>query len=348
MTNDRGTNVLISSAGRRVELLRAFRQAVRDEAVEAGTGAGDRTPGRVLATDCSWYSSAFHDADEAFLVPRIDDPFFVDQMLRICEQNEVDLVIPTLDPELPVYAEARERFADVGTTVAVSSPEVVAISGDKQRTHEWLVTNGFPTVRQGSLADVLGNRDAWHFPLVVKPRFGSASIGVTFVNDIDQLQHAAAAQPDAVIQTLARGHEHTIDVLAARDGTCRATVPRRRLEVRAGEVSKAVTVRSAPLEELAAKLCEALPGTFGALNVQVFMSEDGSELAVIELNARFGGGFPLALAAGANFPGAMVQDVRRQPITATVDGWRSAVVMLRYDAAVFLDDTEGGDVARVS
>jgi carbamoyl-phosphate synthase large subunit len=331
MTERRPTTVLISSAGRRVELLRAFRRTV------APTG------GRVLAVDCSWWSSAFHDADDAFLVPRCDDPAFIDEMLRICAEHRVDLVIPTLDPELPLYAAACARFAEIGTTVAISSPEVVAIAGDKQRTHDWLVTNGFPTVRQGSLAEILGNPDAWHFPLVVKPRFGSASIGVAFVRNIDELERAVAAAPDAVVQTPASGHEHTIDVLAARDGTCLAAVPRRRLEVRAGEVSKAVTVRSPALEELAAKLCAALPGAYAALNVQVFMSEDGNELAVIELNARFGGGFPLAMASGADFPLAMVQDVSCQPVTAAVDGWRDAVVMLRYDAAVFLDQAEGGE-----
>jgi carbamoyl-phosphate synthase large subunit len=334
------TTVLISSAGRRVELLRAFRRAVADEA-EGGR------PGRVLAVDCSWLSSAFHDADEAFLVPRCDDPAFVPEMLRICREQRVDLVVPTLDPELPVYAAARDRFAAVGTTVAVSSPDVVAIAGDKQRTHDWLVANGFPTVRQGSVAQVLQDPDGWPLPLVVKPRFGSASIGVTFVQTYDELQRAAAI-PDAVVQTRACGHEHTVVVLAARDGTCLATVPRRRLEVRAGEVSKAVTVRSPELQELTAKLCEALPGAYAALNVQVFMSEDRRDLAVIELNARFGGGFPLALAAGANFPRALVQDVRSQPITTAVDGWRDAVVMLRYDAAVFVDQAEGGDAHRAS
>ena len=337
------TTVLISSAGRRVELLRAFRQAVADDVDGGGRG-------RVIAADCSWYSSAFHDADEAVLVPRIDDPTFVDQMVRLCEEERVDLVIPTLDPELPVYATARDRFAEVGTTVAISAPEVVAIAGDKASTHEWLVANGFPSVRQGSLADSLENRDHWRLPLVVKPRFGSASIGVTFVHTLDQLRHVATAMPDAVVQSVARGHEHTIDVLASRDGSCRAAVPRRRLEVRAGEVSKAMTVRSPALEELAAKLCAALPGAYGALNVQVFMAEDGAEaeMAVIEVNARFGGGYPLALAAGADFPRALVQDVRGQPPTAAVDGWRDALMMLRYDAAVFVDHAEGGDARRVN
>jgi carbamoyl-phosphate synthase large subunit len=320
--------VLISSAGRRVELLRAFRHTL-------DTLGG----GRVLATDLSWYSGAFHDADEAFPVPRITSPDFVPRMLAICEQQHVDLVVPTLDPELPVYAAARDRFAAIGTTVAISSPEVAAIAGDKQHTHDWLVANGFPTVVQGTVDDVRSDPSAWPFPLIVKPRFGSASIGVAVVHDLDALEHAAPGD-DAIVQTLATGTEHTIDLLADRTGRCLAAIPRKRIEVRAGEVSKAVTVRVPALAELAEKMCAALPGPFGALNFQVFVSPDAGQLAVIEVNARFGGGYPLSYAAGADFPLALVQDALGQPITAPLEGWRDGLVMLRYDAAVFVDEDD--------
>ena len=320
--------VLISSAGRRVELLRAFRHTL-------DTLGG----GRVLATDLSWYSGAFHDADEAFPVPRITSPDFVPRMLAICEQQHVDLVIPTLDPELPVYAAARDQFAAIGTTVAISSPEVAAIAGDKQHTHDWLVANGFPTVVQGTVDDVRADPSAWPFPLIVKPRFGSASIGVAVVHDLDALEHAAPGD-DAIVQTLATGTEHTIDLLADRSGRCLAAIPRKRIEVRAGEVSKAVTVRVPALAELAEKICAALPGPFGALNFQVFVSPDAGQLAVIEVNARFGGGYPLSYAAGADFPLALVQDALGQPITAPLEGWRDGLVMLRYDAAVFVDEDD--------
>jgi carbamoyl-phosphate synthase large subunit len=320
--------VLVSSAGRRVELLRAFRHTL-------DTLGG----GRVLATDLSWYSGAFHDADEGLPVPRITSPDFVPRMLEICERHGVDLVIPTLDPELPIYAAARERFAALGTTVAISSPEVASIAGDKQHTHDWLVANGFPTVLQGTVDDVRADPSAWTFPLVAKPRYGSASIGVAVVHDLAELEHAAAGQ-DMLVQTKAAGTEHTIDLLADRDGRCRAAIPRRRIEVRAGEVAKGVTVRSAALAELAEKICAALPGPYGALNFQVFVSPDTGQLAVIELNARFGGGYPLSYAAGADFPLALVQDALGQPLTAPLEGWRDRLVMLRYDAAVFVDEDD--------
>jgi carbamoyl-phosphate synthase large subunit len=327
--------VLVSSAGRRVELLRGFRRAL--DAIGA-------TAGRVLATDCSWYSSAFHDADEAFLVPRLDDPEFVPRLLELCAKHDVDLIVPTIDTEMPVWVAHRDPFEAIGTTIAVSSPDVVTIAADKQRTHDWLVAHDFPTVEQTEPAAALADLDTWNFPLMAKPRFGSAGLGVGRVRDAAELALVARRGHELgeiVVQRVAPGVEHTIDVLADRTGRCVCAVPRRRMEVRAGEVSKGVTVRSAVLQDLATRVCEALPGAYGALNVQVFVDGDADEpdnLAVIEINARYGGGFPLSLEAGADFPRWMLEELLGLPSTAAPDDWRSGLVMLRYDAAVFVDE----------
>lgn len=345
-----GPVVLISSAGRRVELLRAFRHATQTFSASYRSG-----PSRVLSADRSWYSSAFHDADQSFHVPACTDPKFVPHMLELCTSQRVNLVVPTIDPELPVYAAAREEFAAIGTTIAISSPDVVAIAGDKVMTHNWLVGAGFPTVTQGSVAEVRADPDSWPFPLVVKPRFGSASKGVVKVNDAAgfertladwQATSAAADDPygELVVQSVARGVEYTVDVLVTLEGSRHGSgviaVPRRRIEIRAGEVSKAMTVRSPLLIELAEKVAAALPGAYGPLNIQLFFDEETSQLAVIEVNARFGGGFPLSFAAGADFPLALVQEALGMPVTALNRDWRDNLVMLRYDAAVFVDGTD--------
>ena len=332
----RPVTVLISSAGRRVELLRGFRRALASLGLD----------GRVIATDASWYSSAFHDADEAFVVPRLDSGEFVPALLSLCEKHQVDLVIPTIDTEMAAWVEGRDRFAAIGTTVALSGAGVVDIAADKQLTHEWLVANGFPTVGQASPEAVLADPGAWTFPLIAKPRFGSAGIGVGIVRDADELA-VAVGRPELgemVVQTLAAGREHTIDVLADRDGRCVCAVPRRRIEVRSGEVSKGVTVRSPRLQDVAARICAALPGAFGTITVQVFVDGDpddeAADLAVIEINARYGGGFPLALEAGADFPRWQLEELLGLPSTATPDRWRDGLVMLRYDAAVFVDEAD--------
>jgi carbamoyl-phosphate synthase large subunit len=333
--------VLISAAGRRVELVRIFRRAV-----------ADLTPGgRVLAIDSSWHAGALHDADEGFIVPRLTDPDFVPQLLDLCERHAVDVIVPTTDREWPVWSDANHRFAAVGTTVAVSAPEVLAIASDKQRTHDWLIANGFPTVRQTRPAAALVDPTTWPFPLMAKPRFGSASEGVSLVRNTAELEllvsrdEAAASlidgRPgDMVVQTVATGAEYTIDVLVDRSGECLCAVPRRRLEIRGGEVSKAVTVRSERLIDLAFGMAKALPGAYGVLNFQVFADEGTGKLAVIEINPRFGGGFPLSDRAGADYARWLLEDVRGLPSTATADGWRDGLIMLRYDAAVFVDQAQ--------
>lgn len=324
-------NVLISSAGRRVALLRAFERSLSSLGLE----------GDVMAADASKLSAACAVAARAFRVPRCDAPEFVPALVELCRAHEVTLVVPTIDTELPILAEHRERFADVGTTVVVSSSETVAIAGDKERTHAWLEREGFPTVRQGSLAEAIADPLRWPFPLIVKPRSGSASQGVARVDSREELE-VAGRRGDIVVQTIAPGNEHTIDVLVNRRGQALCAVPRRRIEVRAGEVSKGVTVRCDRLAELGCKVCERLPGAFGPLTVQAFLDDAGGDARVIEINPRFGGGYPLSWEAGAAFPRWIIEDVLGLPSTAAPDGWRDGLVMLRYDEAVFAAEDELG------
>jgi carbamoyl-phosphate synthase large subunit len=297
--------------------------------------------GYVFATDVSRLSSAFHSADRAFLVPPCSSPEFVPTVLEICRQNHVSLAIPTIDPELPVYASSRESFSKVGTTLAVSTPEVIAIGSDKIETHAWLVRGNFPTVGQATVPEVTAHPELWPFPLVVKPRWGSASIGVAVVSDLLELETATRGA-EFVVQTVATGDEYTIDALVDSQGRCVGTVPRRRIEVRAGEVSKGVTTRSVALEKLALCVCEALPGAYGPLTMQVFMDASTGATSVIELNPRFGGGFPLSWRAGADFPRRMIEEILKIPPRSRTVEWQDGLVMLRYDESVFVDARTAG------
>lgn len=316
-------NVLISSAGRRVALLDIFRRTLRSMGLS----------GNVIAADMSPLSSAFHSADESVLVPPCSDPTFISTMLEMCRERDVRLLIPTLDPELPLYAANRERFDEIGTTVAVSSPDVVSIAYDKGLTHSWLIEHGFPTIRQTEPAMLRGS-NGWSFPLLAKPRTGSSSIGVSIVRDRAELE-VAIRDGDFVVQTIATGEEYTIDVLADKVGRCLCAVPRRRIEVRAGEVSKGMTFRSQKLIELGFGICDALPGAYGALNIQVFADPETERMNVIEINPRFSGGFPLSWQAGARYPQWLIEEILGEGSTARPDGWLDGIVMLRWDEAVF-------------
>lgn len=323
-------SVLISSAGRRVGLVNIFREALR----EAGVG------GRVVAVDASPMSAAYVAADSRHLVPSCLDPKFVPAVLEVCREERVCLIVPTIDTELPVYAAAREEFAEEGVLVAVSSPETIAISADKQTTHAFLREHGLPTVDQATVAEVQADPTAWPYPLVVKPVAGSASTGVQVVED-DVAFAAAVAQGDVTVQRLALGQEYTIDCLIGPAGNLLESVPRARLEVRAGEVSKAVTVRMPVLTALAERVCAALPGAFGVLNLQLFHDEATDDSRIIEINPRFGGGFPLAHRAGVGFAQWLVETAWDLEPTADLR-WTDGLVMLRYDEAVFFERGDDG------
>ncbi len=306
-------------------LLNCFRAAARDLGLR----------GRVVAADCSATAPAFHLADAAWKVPPCHDPAFIPTMLRLCEREQIDLIVPTIDTELPFYAARREAFAEVGTTVAISGPDTVAIAADKVRTHRWLTRNGFPTVRQAMAWEVLREPRSWSFPLIAKPRGGSAGMGVLRAPSPEVLGLAVRERDDLVVQEISPGREHTVNVYVDRAGRCRCAVPHLRMEVRSGEVSKALTVKHQGLMGLARQIAEALPDAYGAMNIQCFLADE-YVMKIIEINPRFGGGYPVAHAAGADFPRWLLQEAAGMSVDADFDQWQDNLAMLRYDEAVFV------------
>jgi carbamoyl-phosphate synthase large subunit len=240
-------------------------------------------------------------------------------------------VVPTIDTELPALSSARDALAAQGTTVAVSSEAVVGIARDKGRTHEWLVGAGLPTVAQWDAADPPS--EASRYPLLAKPRLGSASQGIRTVATEAEVARLPA-RDGYVLEEIAPGYEVTTDLYVDRHGDLVAAVPRRRLEVRGGEVSKAAIVREPALEALAGHVVRSLDGASGVLNFQSFVDPASGRVAIIELNARFGGGFPLSHRAGAAFPRWLLEERCGLPPSPRAP-LQYGLVMLRYDDAVF-------------
>jgi carbamoyl-phosphate synthase large subunit len=317
--------ILISSAGRRVELIGCF----RDSAAALGIGL------RVLATDLDpSMSAACQVADRGLPVPCCTSPEFPDYLLEICRAQRVDLVVPTIDTELVALSASRERFRAAGTEIAISAPEVVALCRDKLRTAWFLATQGIPTPRSGTLDEVRAAPSRWRWPLIIRPRGGSSSNGLRILAYPDEL--AALALPaDDFAQELARGQEYTVNLFFDRAGGLRCAIPHRRCAVRAGEVAKGVTGRQERLEQVAWTLGRSLAGARGALCCQAIV-DDAGEPVVFEINARFGGGYPLAHRAGAVFCRWLLEETLGLPVSADND-WQAGVLMLRHDQSVFLE-----------
>ncbi|MBX3451409.1 MAG: ATP-grasp domain-containing protein [Planctomycetaceae bacterium] len=317
-------NVLVSSAGRRGALARLIAECVA------------RDGGSVFACDAGELSAASRLARDWARVPRCTSSEFVDAVLELCRRWDIGLIIPTIDPELPVYARHRQRFTDAGVLVSISGEQTVAIGGDKVATHEFLVQNDFPTVSQYSVDQT---DDVPTLPVIIKPRFGSASHGVVRVDDAEAYRFYLRRTTEPIVQSLARGDEYTINFFVTADRRCLAAVPHRRIETRGGEVSKGVTCRVPVLVDLAEQFARMLPDPFGAMCFQAFLEPDGTP-RVIELNCRFGGGYPLAHQAGADFISVLLDTAEGRAVKQKQLAWREGVTMLRWDDAVFVEPTE--------
>lgn len=314
--------ILISSAGRRVGLIECFRQSAATAGISLDVLACDMEP--ALSAACS-------AADRAFAVPSGGDPAFVDAMIEIVRNHKVDLVVPTIDPELAPLAASLDRFEALGARVHVSPSCVIDVARDKLRTAEVLARAGVPVpwtvpFEVGRVATELSNG-----PAFLKPSAGSASRGIRIVNGPDELPDAA--DEPMVLQQLLVGPEFTVNLFVDQGGVLRSAVAHRRLRVRAGEVEKGRTERDPMFRSLADGVARALPEARGVLCFQVIIDKEAGP-RVFEVNARFGGGYPLAHHAGAEYARWLLEEVAALPSTAH-DDWRAGVLMLRYDAAIF-------------
>jgi carbamoyl-phosphate synthase large subunit len=315
--------ILFTSAGRRVELLQSFRR----DAEALGVAL------RVIACDLdSRWSAACQLADAAYDLPAWESEHYVDALLAICRRERVQLVVPTVDPELLPLALAAETFLADGCTVLVSKPPVVRMARDKMLTMDTLREWDLPVPRSGTIDDIRECSETWRFPVVAKPRDGSASNGLAIIHSVDELA-ALNAGRSWVVQEQLRGREFTVNMLFDTNGDLVVAVPHERRQVRAGEVEKGITVRHPGLLDCATRLAEVLQGARGALCFQAIVDEQGTT-GIFEINARFGGGYPLTHAAGASFGRHLLAERLGLPLATPVD-WREGVIMLRYDAAVF-------------
>jgi carbamoyl-phosphate synthase large subunit len=223
----------------------------------------------------------------------------------------------------------------------VSSPETIAIGTNKVATGAFFRANGFRTPHVLTEAEIVALR-ASDFPLFAKPAEGSSSIGAGVVGSADELRVRRAADPSLVVMELIRGEEYTIDVYVDFQGVPQCAVPRLRLEARAGEISKGITVRDEALITLSLEVARKLPGAIGCLTLQAFKVADGGYV-FIEINPRFGGGYPLSWHAGADYPRWMIEEaVGRVPDFATGRAFKADLGMLRYDDEIIVD----GDLLR--
>lgn len=315
-------NILLTSAGRRVELIEIFKKALR-------------TRGKVYAADYDRTAPALYFADKGFLIPRISSKNYINFLLELCKRERIKLLVPLIDPELIKIARNRKRFIANGIVPLISEYRVVSIAYDKYLTAQLFKHHGIPAPKTW-LADRFVRGSKSSFPLILKPRFGSAAIGIQKCEDINSLTYFKNKIKPAIVQEYLSGQEITIDVLCNFKGDLMAAVQRMRIKVRAGEVERGVTIKNKGITKLVKKIIEILK-PYGVINIQCFNTAKG--IYFTEINPRFGGGYPLSYQAGADFPKIILDLIEGKKIhISRVDDYKVGCYMLRYDNAAYLSE----------
>jgi carbamoyl-phosphate synthase large subunit len=314
-------NILLTSVGRRVELLKAFRQSMERSNIS----------GKIITADLKPNAPAAFLADTAELVPRVDHPDYIEKLLVICDRHQIDLLVPLIDTELQLLSASKQEFSDRGVTLLMSSMSANEICYSKKKTGAFFGKIGMKTPKIYEIEEV----EDLNFPLVLKPDTGSSSVGLHYINNRVELDFFYSYVKNAIIQELIIGEEYTIDTLVDFQGKVVSIVPRLRIETRAGEISKGKTIKNSALIAAAKHVVESLPGAMGCVTVQCFLQSDG-EIVFIEINPRFSGGYPLSYSAGADFPSWIMQALIGEHHQVAIDEWEDGLTMLRYDDAVFI------------
>lgn len=309
--------ILFTSVGRRVELIQAFRNA----AVKLNKEI------YIYGTDMTESAPALSFCDYSIIVPRIKDKDYIPELIRICKGEKIDALIPTIDTDLILLAENKDRFGS--TKVVISQAEKVALCRDKRLTADYFNSIGLKSPRP------IDNYKVYNggYPAFIKPKDGSSSAFAFKIENEDELRTFASIVPDYIVQPFVSGTEYTVDIFCDFDGNPIYITPRVRLVVRAGEVLKTEIVQDPKIISEIKLLVDSYKPC-GQITVQLIRDKKTGEDYYIEINPRFGGGAPLSIKAGADSAEALLKLLDGKRLTFVDRAAEHGAVFSRFDQSI--------------
>lgn len=345
-------NILMTSSARRIDFVGFFHDALRSVGIS----------GKVITADPEHNAPSLQMGDESYVIPHQTDPRFIDGIFEICRKHKVDCLVPLNDLEVPKIAAHKEEFKEMGISVFAPDLPVVNKVRDKGKYRELLksfdVKAPLSYLNLEDAERALEQKEVF-FPLIVKPRNGSASIGIEFVYSVEDmkfayehavkeiketsLNEATYKKPDdnVIIQEVIEGDKFSVDMFNDLEGNHLASFVRKQLAMRGGDVDRTITVNEPELLAIAKRTGENL-GHAGYMNADVY--DDGANYYVIDINPRFGGGYSFTHKAGANIPAAIValaagKEVKDEWLTQNSD-----MELARHDVVAQIDANKVKDI----
>jgi len=292
---------------------------------------------RIIGIDSDPDAPAGFFCDSFHCVNPLQSKKFWSEIESICHIEKIGLAVPTRELELLEWSRWHENGGSRYCQMALSSRPCLQICSDKRHTHKWLLRHGFPSPDFISIQHLRKIPFQDRLPLVAKDPCGQGSRGVRCIrrtHEIDSLPDHWMAQP------LLDGIEYTMNAYIDRTGKCRCLIPHRRLRVIDGEVDRARTEKISSLIHLGKAISEALPGAYGPINLQVFYKAENVSHQVTDINPRFGGGYPLAQAAGGRFCEWLLRESLGEDLTIRENDWQEHLMLLRYRESIFRRDAQ--------
>lgn len=338
-------NILLTSGARRIDFVVFFQDALQNAGIE----------GNVIVADPEHNAPSLQAGDENYVIPHQNGTHYMEAIFEICKKHEVKCLVPLNDWEVPKLAKHKIELEKLGVTVFAPDTDVVHKVRDKGKYHELLGSFGVKAPRSYfnvKDAEQAIEKEEVFFPLIIKPRNGSASLGIELAESFEELafayQHAVQTiketplneatyknpEDNVIIQDVIEGEKFSLDIFNDQNGHFLASFIRKQLEMRGGDVDRCITVDQSELVEISRKIGKHL-GHAGYMNTDVYY--DGTNYYVIDINPRFGGGYAFSHIAGADVPRAIIALTAGQEVKEDWLKNNQNIELARHDSVVRID-----------
>lgn len=317
-------NILILSCGTRNKIVQYFKKEL--EGI-----------GQVMAADSSEFAPALYEADKHFIVPRVDEDGYLDEILSICKDNNIHAVFSLIDPELSILAKHQQEFLSIGTMPIISDYKVVELCLDKYRMYKFLIENNFKTIktyidREEFYEDI--RKGIIEYPVFVKPIRGSASININKVNSKEEIEVLFTRFDNLMIQEYINGVEYGADVyIDMISNEPVAIFIKEKIKMRAGETDKSVSIKDDKLFQLIVDFVKRT-GFKGIIDIDIFKVD--KEYYISEVNPRFGGGYPHGYESGVNIPRMIIENIKGDVNKDVIGEYDEGIYMMKYNEVKIL------------
>lgn len=315
-------NILITSCGRRTQLIKYFKESFNDK-------------GKIITTDCDKLAPALYFSDKYYITPRIDSENYISEIFEICKKENIKGILSLIDPELSLLSKYKNEFNKLGVRLIGSDYEVNEMCFDKYQFYKVLKENGFDCAKTYVCIEEFKidlEKGKINFPVFIKPRCGSASLGINKIDNLEHLELIYKLFPNMIIQELIEGQECGVDCYVDLiSGEVISIFGKKKIRMRAGETDKAISFKDDKMFSIIDELVKKL-NLKGVMDIDIF--EKDGEYMISEVNPRFGGGYPIAYECGDNYPENILNNLSNKANNKQIGEYEDGKIMVKYDSLI--------------